>query len=173
MCWSSEPIRQKFVSRILCSNVFPFSFFLSNHKWVELPSQTANIKFNYSLKNKQEATPQLYCTSNGGSGDDLCYLWWMLSTCILRAVCLHHLSCLSLVLWCAGSADKQRCETLSAHGNLLRMKLKPFLCQPGAHGEDDGREAVRGTNTSKLYLDSKLLEGTRSLWDWEVCHFQG
>lgn len=45
----------------------------------------------------QEVTPQLPCTSNGGSSDVLCYLWWMLSMCILREVCLTHLVC----PWCS------------------------------------------------------------------------
>lgn len=53
----------------------------------------------------------------------------------------------------------------SAQANLLRMKLLPFLCQPGAYGEDDGREVVRWTNRSRLYLDSQLSEGTGVLRD--------
>lgn len=40
------------------------------------------------------------------------------------------------------------------------MKLLPLLCQPGAHGQDDGKEVVRGTNSSRLYLDSQLSEVT-------------
>lgn len=86
----------------------------------------------------------------------------MLSLCIHWTVCLTHLFRLSLVLWCAGSADKQRCETLSAQGNLLRMKLLPFLCQLGAHGEDGGREVVRGTNSSRLY--GSPLVGAQGCW---------
>lgn len=92
--------------------------------------------------------------------------------CVLCTTCLTHLFCLSLVFRHAGGADKQRCETLSAQGNLLRVKLLPFLCQPEEHGEDDGREVVRGTNSSRLYLDSQLTEGSRVLRDNEACHFQ-
>lgn len=116
----------------------------------------------YSNKN-QETTLQLYCTTNGGSCNVCCYLRWMLSLWILWAVCLIHLPGLSLVPWCAGSTDKRRCETLSAQGNLWRMKLQLFLSQPGAHGEDDEREVVKGTNGSQLYLDPLLSEGT---WVW-------
>lgn len=50
----------------------------------------------------------------------------MLSLWILWALCLNHLSWLSVLLWCAACTDKQRCKTLSAQGNLFRMKLLLF-----------------------------------------------
>lgn len=165
--------RAKKLSKNSVSQCILLSFFLSNYNLVS----SALISYKQStwnpttLKSKQEVTPQLYCTSNGVSSDVLCYLRWMLSVCLLWAVCLSHLPCLSL-LWCAGSADKQRCETLSAQANLLRMKLLPLLCQPGAHGQDDGKEVVRGTNSSRLYLDSQLSEVTGVVRDWEARHFQ-
>lgn len=66
----------------------------------------------------------------------------------------------SVCPWCSDVlvAPISRGVRHSAQGNQLRMKLLPFLCQPGAHRKDDGREVVRGTNGSKLYLDSWLPE---------------
>ncbi|TNN72781.1 hypothetical protein EYF80_017065 [Liparis tanakae] len=107
-------------------------------------------------EHEQEATPRLHCSSNGGSSDVLCYLRRMFSPCPAALMCW----------W----ADNQRCETLSAPGNLVTLKLRPSLCQPGAHGEDDRREVARGTNGSRLYLDARLSEGTRVLWEGEAWH---
>lgn len=178
--FSTPAAARSLFNKKLCHQFYALMYFLSVSSSVIISGsssrlwQTIHIKSNNSLRNKQEATPQLYCTSDGTSGDVLCYLWRMLSMCIFAGQCVLPIS--SACPWCSDVL-----VVLISRG--ARYSLPSLICwewscclscaNQGAYGEDDGGEVVRGTNSSGLYLDSQLSEGTGVLRDWEARCFQG
>lgn len=140
----------------MSSNVF----FESKSKWEEPTSVISKyIRSNYSLWNKQDATPRLCCTSNGVTmmssicGRSYQYAFSGESVLPFFPACP----------WC----DDGLVGLISrgARHSLLwvicwEWSFCLFCCQPGPQREDDGREGVTGTNSSRLYLGFRLSKGT-------------